>query len=109
MKLDIYKNKNVIKTYETDKYSLMFGTVQDFIKIVNLDELKSLNDDDIANLVIKAIPNSLELISYLLKDVFEGLTDFEIRCTRLKDIANVIVEIIKYAIYEMSVGINQKN
>ena len=109
MKLDIYKNKNVVKTYETDKYSLMFGTIQEFIKIINLDELKSTSEEEIGNLVLKAIPNSIDLISHLMKDIFDELTDDELKNVRLKDIATVIIEVIKYAINEMTVGINSKN
>lgn len=109
MKLDIYENKNVIKTYETDKYSLMFGTIQEFIKIINLDELKSTSEEEIGNLVLKAIPNSIDLISHLMKDIFDELTDDELKNVRLKDIATVIIEVIKYAINEMTVGINSKN
>lgn len=109
MKLDIYENKNVVKTYETDKYSLMFGTIQEFIKIINLDELKSTSEEEIGNLVLKAIPNSIDLISHLMKDIFSELTDDELKNVRLKDIATVIIEVIKYAINEMTVGINSKN
>lgn len=109
MKLDIYENKNVVKTYETDKYSLMFGTIQEFIKIINLDELKSTSEEEIGNLVLKAIPNSIDLISHLMKDIFNELTDDELKNVKLKDIATVIIEVIKYAINEMTVGINSKN
>lgn len=109
MKLDIYKNKNIVKTYETDEYSLMFGTIQEFIKIVKLDELKSTSEEEIGNLVLKAIPNSIDLISHLMKDIFDELTDDELKNVRLKDIATVIIEVIKYAISEMMVGINSKN
>lgn len=109
MKLDIYENKNIVKTYETDKYSLMFGTIQEFIEIINLDELKSTSEEEIGNLVLKAIPNSIDLISHLMKDIFNELTDEELKNVRLKDIATVIIEVIKYAINEMTVGINSKN
>lgn len=109
MKLDIYENKNVVKTYETDKYSLLFGTIQEFIKIINLDELKSTSEEEIGNLVLKAIPNSIDLISHLMKDVFDGLSDDELKNTKIKDIASVVIDIIKYAIQEMSIGSKTKN
>ena len=31
LKLNIYNKKNIEKTYSTDTYDLMFGTVEDFI------------------------------------------------------------------------------
>lgn len=109
MKLDIYDRKSIVKTYETDAYSLMFGTVQEFIKIINLDKLKSFSEEDIGELVLEAIPNSLDLVSHLMKDVFDGLTDDELKNVKIKDIANVVIDIIKYAIKEMSFGAKTKN
>lgn len=109
MKLDIYDKKEIVKSYEVDKYSIMFGTLREFIKIVNLDNVKTGSDDEIMNLVIKALPNSIDLINHLIKDVFDGITDDELDNARIKDIAILIVEILKYAMVEMSAGINQKN
>ena len=40
MKLNIYENKKVIKTYEADTYDLMYGTVTDLVKALDLDKLK---------------------------------------------------------------------
>lgn len=109
MKLDIYNKKEIVKSYEADKYSIMFGTLREFIKIVNLDDIKSGSDDEIMNLVIKALPNSIDLINHLIKDIFDGITDEELDNVRIKDIVILIVEILKYSMVEMSAGIKQKN
>ena len=109
MRLDIYDKETLVKTYKTDEYLLKFGTVKEFVKIVNLDELKSASEEDIEILVLKAIPRSMGLISHLMKDVFKGLTDDELENTRVKDIVIVIIDIIKFATKEMSIGANSKN
>lgn len=108
MKLDIYDKKVIVKTYEIDKYSLKFGTLKEFFKIINLDDLKTGSDDEIVKLVAKSIPNSIDLINYLIKDMFEEITDEELDNAKIKDIVVLVVDVIKYAITEMSLGINQK-
>ena len=40
IKLNIYgDNKEIVKTYETDSYDLMFGTVEDFVSIIDFDKV----------------------------------------------------------------------
>ena len=109
MKLNIYENKKIIKTYEADAYDLMFGTVEDLIEIVNLDQLKSGDDVEIIKLVGKTVINGIDVIKPLLKDIFEGLTDEELRNVKVSEIASVLVDVIKFAITQMSKGANLKN
>ena len=106
LKLDIYKKRKVEKTYTCDTYDLMFGTVEDFLELVNVDELKTGTDAEILVLVGKAIPKGMGRIKALLKDVFEELTDEDLKNTRVNDIAQVLVNIIKSSIAEIGIGIN---
>ena len=109
MKLNIYDNKKIIKTYEAEAYDLMFGTVEDLIEIVNLDQLKSGNDVEIIKLVGKTVVSGMDVIKPLVKDIFEGLTDEELRNVKVSEIASVLVDVIKFAIAQMSKGANLKN
>jgi len=109
MKLNIYENKKIIKTYEADAYDLMFGTVEDLIEIVNLDQLKNGDDVEIIKLVGKTVINGMDVIKPLVKDIFEGLTDEELRNVKVSEIASVLVDVIKFAIAQMSKGANLKN
>ena len=109
MKLNIYENKKIINTYEADTYDLMFGTVEDLIEIVNLDQLKSGDDVEIIKLVGKTVINGMDVIKPLVKDIFEGLTDEELRNVKVSEIASVLVDVIKFAIAQMSKGANLKN
>lgn len=109
LKLNIYNKKNIEKTYITDTYDLMFGTVEDFMDLIDVDQIKTGTDTEIAMLVVKAIPKGMGTIKVLLKDVFDGLTDEELKNTKVRDISKVLIEIIKSSILEINKGVDQKN
>ena len=102
MKLNIYDHKEVIKTYEANEYELMFGTVEDMIDAAKLDKIESGTDAEIVMAATNLVTTSMDTVKDLLKDVFDGLTDDEIRHTRVSEIVNVIVDVIKYAISQIS-------
>ena len=109
MKLDIYENKKVVKTYETESYDLMFGTVEDVMTLFNVDDLQTGSDVEIIKMVGAALPTCINTVKPLLKDIFDGLTDDELKKVKLKDIVTVLVEVVKYAFTQMSIGVNPKN
>ena len=111
MKLDIYDHKTVVKTYETDTYEIMFGTVEDLINAAKLDTIENGSDAEIVVAATNLVTTSMDTVKDLLKDIFEGITDDEIKHTRVSDIVNVIVEVILYAVGQISVfgGNKRKN
>ena len=102
MKLNIYDHKEVIKTYEANEYELMFGTVEDMIDAAKLDKIESGTDAEIVMAATNLVTTSMDTVKDLLKDVFDGLTDDEIRHTMVSEIINVIVDVIRYAISQIS-------
>lgn len=109
LKINIYNKKEITKTYTNDTYDLMFGTVEDFMDLINVDELKTGSDQEIVILVGKALPKGMGTIKALLKDVFEGMTDEELKHTKVKEITKVLVNIVKSSITEIGKGIDEKN
>jgi hypothetical protein len=109
LKLDIYEKRNVVKTYTTDTYDIMFGTVEDLVNLIELDKLASGDNTELLKLVGNVVTNGMDIIKPLLKDIFEGLTDDELRHTKIKDIITVVVEIVKFAIEQIGKGSNGKN
>ena len=109
LKLNNNNKKSIEKTYTTDTYDLMFGTVEDFMDLIDVDQIKTGTDTEIAMLVVKAIPKGMGTIKELLKDVFDGLTDDELKNTRVKDITRVLVSIVKSSILEINKGVDEKN
>ena len=109
LKINIYNKKEITKTYTNNTYDLMFGTVEDFMDLINVDELKTGSDQEIIMLVGKALPKGMGTIKTLLKDVFEGMTDEELKHTKVKEITKVLVNIVKSSITEIGKGIDEKN
>lgn len=110
MKLNIYDKKEVVKTYETDAYDLMFGVVEDVAEAVKLDDLKTGSNAEIIRLVGNLVLNSMSTVKNLLKDIFEGVTDEELKHVKVKDIANVLVEVVQFTILQLDLGTkNSKN
>lgn len=107
MKLNIYENKKVIKTYEADTYDLMYGTVTDLVKALDLDKLKSGKDEDILDLIMQFLMNGLDAVNDLLKDIFEGLTDEELKKTKIKEIAIVLMQMVNFTFNQ--IGTSPKN
>lgn len=90
--------KEIAKTYTTDEYDLMYGTVED---ILVLFDNVNVNDTTQVMTVIRKFMNQL---NPLLKDVFYGLTDEEMKNIKVKELVPVIVNIIKLAMSEFGDG-----
>lgn len=105
MKLNIYKGKTIVKTYEVDNYDLTYGVIEDIIEIVDGKDLE--NKNDLVNVAI----DSFHLLRPLLKEVFDGLTDDELRTVKVRELIIVIVELIKASIanLKMITGNDVKN
>lgn len=104
MKLNIFEKKQIVKTYEADSYDLMFGTVEDIANAVKLDELKTGSDVEIIKLVGTFVVSNMGTVANLLKDIFDGITDEELKKTRVTEIAVVLVEVIKYTIQQLNLS-----
>lgn len=95
MKLNIYKNqKEIEKTYEVDKYDIMYGTVQDILGVLD-DGLDNLKDND---QLLKLIVDNRSKLEDLLLDIFgsEGLTAEELRKTKLTELVFVFTDLFQY-------------
>lgn len=109
LKLNVYEKRVIVKTYTAETYDLMFGTVEDLIELIDLDSLKSGSDAEIIKLVGKIVINGMDVIKPLLKDIFNGITDEELKCTKVSEVANALVEVTKFTIAQIAKGNNSKN
>lgn len=109
LKLNIYDKRQVIKTYTAETYDLMFGTVEDLIDVIDMDKLDGASDTEIIKLAMDVVMNGLGIIKPLLKDIFEGLSDEELRNTKVSEIALVLVEVVKFTITQMGKNTSTKN
>lgn len=111
LKLNIYEGRKVVKTYTADTYDIMFGTLEDIIGAVDVEKLQgSAGDTEFIAAVAKIITKGFSVFKPLLKDIFNGLTDAELRNTRVKDVVPVVIGVLQYAFSEMmDMGGNSKN
>ena len=101
MRLNIYDKKSCAKTYTADTYDLMFGTLEDIAEAVNLDGLKEGTDAEIIKMAAQLAINCKDTVSDLMKDIFDGITDDELRHTKVSEIAEVLLEVVRYTLTEM--------
>ena len=79
--------RKIAKTYTADGYDLMLGTVEDFMKIIDVDKLS----DNIE--VAKMISKGFGQLKPLLKDVFPELTDEDFKNVKVNDLVRTIIQI----------------
>lgn len=110
LKLNIYNKKNITKTYTAESYDIMFGTVEDLLNLIDLEKFNnSKNDMEFIKVVTEAVVKGFDIIKPLLKDIFEGLTDDELRNTKISEIVNILVSIIKITMAQITSGTKTKN
>ncbi len=109
MKINVYEKRKIVKTYEVDAYDLPFGILEDVADTIDIDSLKTGSDVEIITLVGKMIIKNKNIIKELLKDIFDGITDEEIRKTTVTEMARVIVDIVTYTIGQLNLGNSSKN
>lgn len=109
LKLNVYDHRDIVKTYTAETYDLMMGTVEDLLEILNLDQLQTGSDVELIKLVGGALLKGKSLIYPLLLDIFDGLTEAELRNTKAKEVAKVIVDVVRYSVDEISKGASEKN
>lgn len=101
LKLPIYRNGVVDRTYEVETFRVPYGVIQDILHLVEVDKL----DDEMA--VAGMLLEAFDLIDPLLKDLFPGLTDDDLRHADFVDIGLVFTDIARYAIGRLSKGLKK--
>ncbi len=113
LKLDTYKLENgkevIDKTFYSQDFSLKYGTVEDFVGIIDFEQIKTGSDAEIALLIWKAIANGTDIINSLLKKVFIGITDEDLRNANTASIVKVLVDLAQFTILEVMNGATGKN
>lgn len=92
-KLNIYKTqREVEKTYTANDYDIMLGPVEDLLNALDLEALINTEDKDGMLAAASSLLNTRKDVIYpLLMDVFDGLTEAELRRTKVKEVLAVIV------------------
>lgn len=91
------KGQNIVKSYESTTYDLMFGT------IMKLMELLKIEDIDNQMEMLKTIYEAWDEIKVVLSGVFPEATDEDWTHVKVKELLPIIIEIAKYSVTEMFV------
>lgn len=97
LKLPIYDGANIVKTYTAETINFSFGVVEDILNALNVEEMKTGDNKEIAVMIIKC---SKQLKPFLM-DLFEGVTAEEIRHTKIQDLIIVFRGLYQYATGEI--------
>lgn len=104
--LNIYdpETKVIVKQYTVESIDILYGTFEDIIEAIDENKL----DDNME--LAKVILVSLKKIKPLLKQVFVGLTDEELKNAKVKELIPLFINIIKGMMSEFkSLGDGSKN
>ena len=91
LKLTIYKGKEIEKTYTAQDYNVMYGTVEDLLDLLDLDALTGKDKGSMLSAVSRLMKSRQDVINPLMLDIFDGLTEDELRRTKAIDVVNVIL------------------
>ena len=95
--LNIYDGQNVIKTYTAETLDFSFGVVEDVLDALDFENMKTGSKAELAGVVIKC---SKQLKPFL-RDLFPGVTDEELRNTRIQNLIEVFRGLYAYATEEL--------
>ena len=76
---------------------------------INAEMIDALSDEGKASEMMKMVIDALPVIKDILKDVFEGLTNDELKRTSIQDIIQVVIQIVQYAMASLGNSVTPKN
>lgn len=96
--LNIYEGKKVIRQYKAETIDFSFGIVEDILDVLDFDNMETGDNKEIGMMILK----SMKQLKPFLKDLFDGVTDEEIRHTRMQNLITVFKGLISYAVQELN-------
>lgn len=112
LKLNVYKNGQIEKTYRANDFVLETGLCEDVLNAIDIDKLTSgeLSNEKLGLEIVKIVAKSFSKFKPFLQNMFQGLTDDEYRRTSIKEVGKVVFQVVMFTISELqSVGNDSKN
>lgn len=102
LKLNVYNKKVIEKTYTTNDYEVMYGTVEDLLDLLDLEALTNTADQDsLITALSRLLKSRQDVINPLLMDIFEGLTAEELRRVMAREVLEVIVGLAGFSLEQL--------
>lgn len=95
LKLKVIDSNGNSKIYTADTIDCQFGIVEDILNVLDVD-----NMDSKSSLAAMIIRSSKQLKPFL-KDLFDGVTDEELRTAKMSNIVEIFKVLYNYAISEL--------
>jgi hypothetical protein len=113
LELKIYEKGKVVKTLKQSEYHLLFGTVKNILKLINLDEVlqdkDEFNGDELYGIINSFVKNAFEEVTNLLLDIFPDATEHDIQHADIADIVEVIMDVVFKSFKRLNGGKKPKN
>lgn len=107
MILHIYGKKDgrkaVVKTYTAETYELLWGTCEDVAAALNLDDLETGTNAELIKMAVNLLMGSMDTVKGLFLDIFDGLTEEELRSASIKEMAQVLVDVVLYTLRTLEI------
>lgn len=108
--LKIYKGRDIEKVYTANEFDIMFGTVEDLINLIDVDNLMGgKSDADFVWAVAALLKGGFGEVRSLLKEIFPEVTDDELKRVKMKDVVTIITNVLKYGFINMKGASKSKN
>lgn len=110
LKLNIYdKKRQVVKTYTRQDYNVFWGTVEDFLDVLDVDALVNAKSSDSLFVALSRLLNvHRDTINPLMMDIFEGLTEEELKYTTAREIITVLAGVCGFRLEQFKEFIIQR-
>lgn len=109
MKLNIYEKGKILKTYQVDEYELPWGVVTDVTSAIDLEKIQSGGMDELYSAFGGLLLTSSAKINDLMKDMFDGLTEEELRKASAPEIIECLIDVVVYTLQRIQNKTNGKN
>lgn len=109
MELNIYEKGEIKKTYEMNVNDLLFGTIDDVSKALDIKHGEKITVSEISTIVSEFIDSDIDKAKEIVKGIFDGLTDEELRNIKMTEFMSVIVEVIGFTIGALGKASSEKN
>lgn len=106
MKIDIRKRGEIIKTYTADIEDVNYGVIEDVSRIVDLEMLDNITDQEATKLINDIVKTKASEVKSILKEIFDGVTEQELRQVKPRQISAALYEIVVYTANDLVAGMN---
>lgn len=104
LRLNIYDDMEVVKTYVSQDFELMTGTCEDILNIIDIQKVFELADNggkELGPYLLKKIVLQYRDFKPILMKEFKGLTEEEYENTRMAEVGGILASIVLYSVMQL--------